>query len=79
MNTFPCASTDSDSADNRNRRVIRGYEVPVTSLKSLKSQLLLMHVETADKSAAGCPSCGVASTSVKQYVRTTPRDLPDVG
>jgi len=35
-----------------------------------------VHVETADESAADCPSCGVASTSVKQYVRTTPRDLP---
>jgi len=36
----------------------------------------VVHVETADESAAGCPSCGVASTSVKQYVRATPRDLP---
>jgi len=36
----------------------------------------VVHVETADESAAGCSSCGVASTSVKQYVRTTPRDLP---
>ena len=31
---------------------------------------------TADSSAAGCPSCGVISTSVKESVTTAPRDLP---
>jgi transposase len=33
-------------------------------------------VETADASASGCPSCGVVSTSVKEYPTTRPRDLP---
>lgn len=36
----------------------------------------LVHVVTAVPSAAGCPECGVASTSVKQYRTTRPRDLP---
>ena len=36
----------------------------------------VVHVETADESTAGCPACGVVSTSVKGLVTTTPRDLP---
>jgi transposase len=35
-----------------------------------------VHVVTADSSAAGCPSCGVVSTSVKGRVATSPKDLP---
>lgn len=35
-----------------------------------------VHVETADSSAAGCPGCGVVSTSVKEKCLTRPRDLP---
>ena len=37
----------------------------------------VVHVETgSDTAAAGCPGCGVVSTSVKQNVTTAPRDLP---
>jgi hypothetical protein len=36
----------------------------------------LVHVRTAELTAAGCPVCGVISTSVKQYRTTRPRDLP---
>jgi transposase len=36
----------------------------------------VVHVETADESTQGCPGCGVVSMSVKEYVITTPRDLP---
>ena len=36
----------------------------------------LVHVVTAASSAAGCPQCGVVSTSVKQHRTTRPRDLP---
>lgn len=36
----------------------------------------LVHVTTAASGAAGCPVCGVVSTSVKQYRTTRPRDLP---
>jgi transposase len=36
----------------------------------------VVHVETAVGYAAGCPGCGVVSTSVKECVVTTPRDLP---
>ncbi|MGB6455241.1 MAG: ISL3 family transposase [Streptosporangiaceae bacterium] len=36
----------------------------------------LVHVVTAASSAAGCPACGVVSTSVKQHRTTRPRDLP---
>jgi transposase len=38
--------------------------------------LRLVHVKTVAGSAAGCPQCGVISTSVKQYRTTRPRDLP---
>jgi len=36
----------------------------------------LVHLTTVAGSAAGCPACGVISTSVKQYRTTRPRDLP---
>ncbi len=36
----------------------------------------VVHVETAAGYAAGCPACGMVSTSVKECVVTTPRDLP---
>jgi transposase len=35
----------------------------------------VVHVATADEAAAGCPACGVVSTSVKGRVRTSPRDI----
>ena len=40
------------------------------------SAMRLVHVVTAASSAAGCPQCGVVSTSVRQYRTTRPRDLP---
>ena len=36
----------------------------------------VVHVETAAESASGCPSCGVVSMSVKEYVVRAPRDIP---
>jgi len=36
----------------------------------------VVHAITADEAAAGCPSCGVVSTSVKEHPTTTPKDLP---
>jgi transposase len=36
----------------------------------------VVHVETCAEYAAACPGCGVVSGSVKEYVTTTPRDLP---
>src|ERR1700689_4321720 len=36
----------------------------------------LVHVVTIASSAAGCPQCGVVSTSVRKYRTTRPRDLP---
>jgi transposase len=36
----------------------------------------LVRLRTADETAAACPSCGVFSTRVKEYVSTRPRDLP---
>jgi transposase len=40
------------------------------------SVVRLVHMVTAASSAAGCPQCGVVSTSVRQYRTTRPRDLP---
>lgn len=39
----------------------------------------VVHVVTADAGAARCPSCAVASTSPKQRVTTSPRDLTHGG
>jgi transposase len=37
----------------------------------------VVHVVTGeDAAAAGCPDCGVVSTSAKEYVTTRPRDVP---
>lgn len=36
----------------------------------------VVHVSTAQESAAACPACGVVSTSVKGHAVTRPRDLP---
>ncbi len=36
----------------------------------------VVHVRTADETAAACPSCGVFSTSPKENVTTRPKDLP---
>jgi transposase len=36
----------------------------------------LVHIVTTASSAAGCPQCGVISTSVRQVRTTRPRDLP---
>jgi transposase len=36
----------------------------------------VVHVATADETAAVCPGCGVVSTSVKEHVTTSPKDIP---
>lgn len=36
----------------------------------------MVHVVTAEETAAACPACGVLSSSVKERVRTRPRDIP---
>jgi transposase len=36
----------------------------------------VVHVITAEETAAACPGCGVVSTSLKERVITTPRDIP---
>jgi len=37
---------------------------------------LVVHVVTADETAAACPSCGVLSMTLKGRVCTRPRDIP---
>jgi transposase len=36
----------------------------------------VVHVVTADETATACPGCGVVSSSVKEHVTTSPRDIP---
>jgi transposase len=36
----------------------------------------VVHVVTDEPAAAACPSCGVVSTSVKERVTTSPKDIP---
>ena len=47
----------------------------VTGVERSAAETLLVEVATADETAAACPTCGVVSTRVKQYVCTRPRDL----
>ena len=48
----------------------------VTGVERRAAGTLRVQVATADETAAACPTCGVISTRVKQYVCTRPRDLP---
>ena len=36
----------------------------------------LVRLVTADEAAAACPRCGVFAFRLKEYVHTSPRDLP---
>ena len=48
----------------------------VTGVERGAAETLLVEVATADETAAAaCPTCGVISTRVKEYVCTRPRDL----
>jgi len=48
----------------------------VTGVERSAAGTLLVEVATAAETAAACPTCGVISTRVKEYVCTRPRDLP---
>jgi transposase len=48
----------------------------VTAVEPAAAETLRVQVATADETAAACPTCGVISTRVKEYVCTRPRDLP---
>lgn len=51
--------------------------VRVQYVEQIQFGARVVHVLTAaDGSAAGCPGCGVVSTSVKGKVTTAPRDIP---
>lgn len=50
--------------------------VRVERVEGLADGTRVVHVLTADESAAACPDCGVVSTSVKARVVTSPTDIP---
>ena len=50
--------------------------VRVERVERLADRTRVVHVATAQETAAVCPSCGVFSTSVKGRVTTSPRDIP---
>ena len=50
--------------------------VRVERVERLADGTRVVHVVTAQETAAACPSCGVFSTSVKGRVTTSPRDIP---
>ncbi len=39
----------------------------------------VVHLATADERAKFCPECGVAAVRMKEWVTTSPRDLPVAG
>jgi transposase len=48
----------------------------VTAVEATAAGIRVVRLETADETAAACPTCGVFSTQVKEYICTRPRDLP---
>ena len=50
--------------------------VRVERVERLADGTRVVHVATAEQSAAACPSCGVVSVSLKGRTTTSPRDLP---
>jgi transposase len=50
--------------------------VHVESVEMGASGERVITVKTAGEDGAGCPSCGVVSTSVKEYPTTRPKDIP---
>ena len=50
--------------------------VRVERVACLTDGTRVVHVVTAEETAAACPGCGVLSTSVKEYVATLPKDIP---
>ena len=50
--------------------------VRVERVQCLADGTRMVDPGTADETAAACPSCGVVSTSIKERVTTSPRDIP---
>ena len=50
--------------------------VAVRRVELAAAGIRVVHVVTAEETAAACPACGVFSTSVKGNVTTRPKDLP---
>ena len=50
--------------------------VRVERVERLADGTRVVHVVTAEETAAACPACGVVSTSVKGRGSTSPRDIP---
>jgi transposase len=50
--------------------------VEVARVERASDEVRVVHVRTADETAAACPACGVFSTSVRQRRTTRPKDLP---
>ncbi|ULN70469.1 ISL3 family transposase [Mycolicibacterium smegmatis] len=50
--------------------------VQVQRVEQGPDEARVVHVVTAQESAAACPGCGVVSTSVKEYTTTRPKDIP---
>jgi transposase len=50
--------------------------VAVRRVELAAAGIRVVHVVTAEETAAACPECGVFSTSVKGNVTTRPKDLP---
>ena len=48
----------------------------VERVERLTDGTRVVHVATAEETAAACPSCGMLSTSVKERVTTSPLDIP---
>ena len=65
----------------RSRRAPRGRLLGLEGLTAVQVVVddaggRIVHAVTADELAAGCPECGVVSTSRKGRVVTFPRDVP---
>ena len=50
--------------------------VQVERVERLADGTRVVHVVTADETATACPGCGVVSSSAKEHVTTSPKDIP---
>ena len=70
------ATKGTKGCDRRYDIVVRAARSTGGAVERRDDGARVVHVITDEPSAAACPGCGVVSSSVKEYVSTSPRDIP---
>lgn len=68
---------DKSTTDESDASILLDLEgLKVEEVQRLEGGGCLVLVSTDDVTASACPDCGVFASTVKEYVRSRPRDLP---